>query len=152
MKNTTKILLLAFVFGSAFGATHSLMASTKVKNVVDVPVSVRDAEILHPGAMPKSYSRFASTTEAMICTGVCEIYDIIMSSGSVDQYAIVYDSAAAVAGTTTIISRLEFEANRGSLATGNPNAFPFRTTRGLALDLSSVASQEEVLVLYRDLD
>lgn len=150
MKKTTFLAVIAVaVIGFAFKAE----ALTYAKNVFASMVSESGREVLHPGAMVKSKYRFSSTDEAQVCTGKCMVFDIVRASGADGAYAIIYDSAPATAGTTTIFAKMEFDGTgipRGLEV--NPNAMPFVTTNGLAVDLSSVSGGEELLILYKDLD
>lgn len=149
-----KLLLTAVAIGLLVtGYAFKTEAVVYAKNVFGVMQSDRGNEILHPGAMVKSKYYFSSTTEAQVCTGKCAIFDIVRASGADGAYAVIYDSAPATAGTTTIFAKMEFDGTgipRGLEA--NPNALPFVTTNGLSVDLSSVAGGEELLILYKDLD
>lgn len=149
-----KILILgAFVVVTVLAYTHGVTAAAYAKNVLFGVQSERGQEVLHPGAMAKSFYRFASVTEDDICAGKCMVFDVLLTSGVSSSYAVLYDSAAATAGTTVIVSALHFNGTTPvSLAAGNPNAFPIVTTRGLGIDLSSVSAGEEALILYKDLD
>ena len=148
-----KLLLTAVAIGLLVtGYAFKTEALTYAKNVFAVMQSERGNEVLHPGAMLKSKYYFSSTDEAQVCTGKCAIFDIITASGADGAYVVLYDSAPATAGTATIFSKLEFDGTGIAKGLGSPNGMPFVTTNGLAIDLSSVASGEQVLVLYKDLD
>lgn len=149
-KNIT--MLLAVIALAVIGFTYHAEAVSYAKNVVQVMQSPRGNEVQHSTAYGKTYSRFSSVTEASICTGKCLIYDVILASGADGAYVILYDSAPATAGTTTIVGKLEFDGTgHGSLSQGS-NAFPIVTTRGIGIDMSSVSGSEEALVIYQDLD
>lgn len=152
MNKITK-LLLAITLGLSLGYGINAARSFPSMNGITKDES-SGKSVTHPGFDIKTFARFASVTEASICTGKCLVYDMILHSGADGAYAIVYDSAPATAGTTTLIGKLEFDGTGKptSLAAGNPNAFPFVTTRGLGMDLSSVTAGEEVSILYKDLD
>jgi hypothetical protein len=129
-------------------------AITYGKNVFAVMQSERGNEVLHPGAMLKDYSRFSSVTEALICTGKCAIFDVIMTSGADGAYAVISDTTAVNGTGAAIVGKMEFDGTGipKSLAAGNPNAFPIVTKLGITADLSSVAAGEEILIIYKDLD
>lgn len=147
------IILGAIVVTSVLAYQHGATAAAYTKNVLLGVQSERGQEVLHPGAMAKSYSRFASVTDAVICTGKCMVFDVLLTSGVAASYAVLVDSNATSNASATIVSALHFNGTTTvSLAAGNPNAFPIVTTYGIGLDLSSVSAGEEVLVLYKDLD
>ena len=147
------ILSVVVVALAVIGYTNGVTAAGYVKDAARVLKSLQGHEILHPGVMEKSYYKFASTTEAVVCTGKCMVFDVILTSGADGAYAVLRDTATADGSGTTIVSKLEFDGSgHGSLSGNNPNAFPFVTTTGLSIDLSSVSGSEEALVLYKDLD
>ena len=147
MKKNLVIACLALFAFAGFGYT----AIRKV--MVNVLQADSGREILHPGAALKSYANFASTTEAVICTGRCVLFDVILASGADGAYATIRDSATADGSGPVILSKMEFDGSgSGALSVGNPNAFPIVSNLGITLDLSSTAGGEEVLVIYKDLD
>lgn len=151
MNKITK-LLLAITLGLSLG--YGINAARSFPSINGITKDESSGKsVPHPGFDLKQFSRFASVTEASICTGKCMIYDILLTSGVAASYAVIYDSAPATAGTTVIVTALHFNGTTPvSLAAGNPNAFPIATTRGIGIDLSSVSAGEEALVLYKDLD
>lgn len=151
MNKITK-LLIAITLGLSLG--YGIQAARSFPSINGITTDASTGKsVSHPGFDIKQFSRFASVTEASICSGKCLIYDVLLTSGVAASYAILYDSAPATAGTTVIVSALHFNGTTPvSLAAGNPNAFPIATTRGLGIDLTSVSAGEEVLVLYKDLD
>lgn len=147
MKKNLIIACLALFAFAGFGYT----AMSKV--LVNVLQADSGREILHPGAAMKSYKNFASTTEAVVCTGRCALFDVIQASGADGAYAILRDSATADGSGLPIVSKMEFDGTgHGALAIGNSNAFPIVTNLGITVDLSSTAGGEEVLIVYKDLD
>lgn len=118
-----------------------------------VSVDQHGAVLQHPGFEGKSHYRFASTTEAKPCTGQCLLYDIIMSSGDAQAYAIIYDSSTASANTSVVFGKLMFGATDGGRSVSQGSvAFPILFTYGIGIDLSSVGASEEVTLIYKDLD
>lgn len=150
MNKITK-LLLAITLGLSLGYGINAARSFPSINGITKDES-QGKSVPHPGFDIKQFARFASVTEDDICTGKCLIYDVLLTSGAAGSYAVLYDSAPATAGTTVIVSALHFNGTVRSLAAGNPSAFPIATTRGLGIDLSSVSTGEEALILYKDLD
>ena len=147
-----KLLLSVFAIGLLVtGYAFKTEAIIYAKNAFAVMQSDRGNEILHPGAMPKSYARFSSTTEAVICTGKCAIFDVIFTSGADGAYAVLRDTVAVDATGIPLMLKAEFDGT--GIAKGLPsNGLPFVTTIGLTADLSSVSGGEELLILYKDLD
>ena len=154
MKKTLILIGVAVLIAAAFGFRNEISAALPVNTEVRaffLQLDQRGATI--QDSMPKSYARFSSTTEAVICTGKCLIYDVIMASGADGAYAILSDTIAVNGTGDKIFAKAEFDG------TGIPKSYfgaskgvPFMTERGLALDLSSVGAGEELLILFQDLD
>ena len=154
MNKINKFLILV-VIGLAFGYFYKTVDAARDFKINDVITKGFTAEMVpHPGFDIKSYSRFNSTTVAVICTGKCLVYDIIISSGTAAvDYAIIRDSATANGSGSEIIGKF-LSVSGGAptaLAAGNPNAFPFMTSLGITVD-QSAAGAFETLILYKDMD
>lgn len=146
-----KTLKLVVVCALIFSLGYMGLDAAKSYKVQDVTMD-QNNNAVHPLSEGKSYTNFASTTEAVICTGRCLLYDIILSSGADGAYAIIKDSATADGSGSDIFARLEFDGTGiQSMAQGS-NAFPIVTSKGITADLSSVGSNEELLIIWKDLD
>jgi len=147
--------IIGVILGAAIvGVFYSIGSTDIVKKAVEVLKTDSSKEILHPGAALKSYDFFTSTTEAVVCTGRCALFDVITASGADGAYVMIRDTATADGSGNYIMKQLEYDGTgiAKSLAAGNPNAFPIVTTYGISVDLSSVAGGEHILVIYKDLD
>ena len=149
-----KSIIGVILSAAIVGVFYSIGSSDIVKKAVEVLKTDSSKEILHPGAALKSYDYFSSTDEAVVCSGRCALYDVITASGADGSYVVIRDTATADGSGSSIMSKLEFDGTgiAKSLAAGNPNAFPIVTTYGISVDLSSVGSNEQILVIYKDLD
>lgn len=146
MKKIGYSLIALFIVG----VFASFVYSSNLKKAVEV-MQTQEGEIRSPQAVGKSYARFASTTEAVICSGKCMLFDAIISSGAAGAYARVRDAATAD-GTGDMIANLVIDGNgRAALSQGS-YAFPILTGNGISLDFSSIANREEALVIYQDMD
>jgi len=146
MKNITKLLVaVALVLSVVYGVNAARSFS-----VWNVAVDQNSNALSHPGFEGKSFANFASTTESAVCTGKCLIYDIIMSTGAGDL--TVYDSTTTTLPTGhAIFASFGFTASPVAMSAAS-GGFPIVTHHGIAVDLSSVAGGEEVLIVYKDLD
>lgn len=155
MNKITKILIFACValtLGYFYSKNVDAARNFMVNNVISKGFT--SEMVPHPGLDPKSYARFSSMTEALICTGHCLIYDVILTSGTAGaDYAIIRDTTAVNGSGAEIVAKLTAGTNGApvSLAAGNPNAFPIMTTLGITADLSTAGSNE-LLIIYKDMD
>lgn len=147
MKKNIIIAALALVALGGFGYTANL-----VKNVSTVMLSERGNEILHPGAVGKSYARLASTSGSVVCTGKCLLFDVLITSGvSGNNYVTIADTYTADSVDGLVFKAPFVGPGSRALSMGS-NAFPVTFNYGISVDLSSVANGEEVTVIYKDLD
>jgi hypothetical protein len=144
-----KNILIAFLV--AFSAAGMLTAANYTKDVVDVLRSEKGQEILHPGAVGKSYKRLASTTGVVVCTGKCLLFDVIMASGAASSYVLVADTYTADSTDGLVFSAPFVAAGSKSVSDGS-NAFPILFDSGITLDLSSASAGENAVAVYKDLD
>lgn len=146
-----KLIISLFVVGFIFALGYVGASAVRSFKVQDVAMD-QNGNAVHPSLLGKTYAQFSSTTEAVVCTGKCLIHEIILSSGADGAYAIVKDSATADGSGDDIFAQLEFDGTGHLVMSGGSNAFPIQTTLGITLDLSSVGSNEEILIVYTDLD
>ena len=144
-----KNILIAFLV--AFSASSVLIAANYTKDVVDVLQSEKGQEILHPGAVGKSYKRLASTTGTVVCTGKCLLFDVIMASGAASSYVLVADTYTADSTDGLVFSALFSASGPVALSQGS-NSFPILFDSGITLDLSSASAGENAVAIYKDLD
>lgn len=147
MKKNILIAVLAVIASVSFGYTANL-----VKNVSTVLLSERGNEILHPGAVGKSYKYLASATGVVVCTGKCILFDVILDSGATSAYAVLEDTYTAEAGTNIVFTAAFGGAGVTKSLSDGSMAFPVTFDYGITLDLSSVAGGEHATVIYKDLD
>jgi len=144
-----KNILIAFLV--AFSAAGLLTAANYTKDVVDVLRSEKGQEILHPGAVGKSYKRLASTTGTVVCTGKCLLFDVILCSGAASSYVLVADTYSANSTDGLVFSALFSSSGPIALSDGS-KAFPILFDSGITLDLSSASAGENAVAVYKDLD
>jgi hypothetical protein len=147
MKKNILIAVLAVIATVGYGYTANL-----VKNVSTVLLSERGNEVLHPGAIGKSYKHLASATGVVVCTGKCLLFDVILDSGATSSYATIEDTYTAEAGTNSVFVAAFGGAGVTKALSVGSMAFPVTFDYGITLDLSSVAAGEHATVIYKDLD
>ena len=136
---------------SVFTLASIGMAGDWVKKVSKVLRTPDGQEIAHPGAMAKSYTRLASATGVVVCTGECLLFDVILTSGASSSYAVIENTGTAES-LDAVVFKAKFSGSTPVALSNGSNAFPILFDTGITADLSSASAGEEITVIYKDLD
>jgi len=105
---------------------------------------VIDASLIQKGR----YSLKSTTAEAVVYTGRALVLALIRSTGPVASLAKIRDTAVTGSSgfSNASLPWIHFQPDTG--AHDNPVAFPIVHNTGITLELSSVAANETVTVVY----
>lgn len=147
MNFKTLSLVVAVVLGGA------LFANAAPPARVDVPMNQKGVEA-HPDNAGYLAMRNSGTSEMVVCSGRCLLKAIIMSTGPTATYLRVRNTALAGGGNNYLILNkyVRFAPSNTAGLVNNPLPAPIILDKGISVELSSVSADEDVTVLYRDLD
>lgn len=145
MKNmkTLSLTLAAVVLmaGSALAA--------KNPSLVETPNNQHNMEG-HPLNVGYLHSRWVNSSgENAVCSGRCLLAAIIVNTGPLTSMVTLRNTSVANA-TGAIVLRHKYTV-QNSVPGANPIAFPILLDKGITVTINN-AGEEEVTVLYRDLD
>jgi len=144
MKKLNAVLLALLVFGLPVGYVLADSAT------VNTPKNEKGMEP-HPLYGGYKYTRIASTSETLVCSGPCLLAELYMTSGPVSTFITIRDTAAADgAGSNKVLHR----AYVLDTATSYESRIhrPLRFTNGISVKLNAASTAEEVTVAYIETD
>lgn len=149
MKNIKTLALLAV---AAFGLAASSHAAQE-PNRVNAPLNQQGLEA-HPDNVGYLHMRNSGTTEMIVCSGRCLLKALIMSTGPTASYISVRNTSVAQGNGALVLGKYLRFAPLVASGTGdkNPVVAPILLDKGISITLSSVTADEDVTILYRDLD
>ena len=142
MKKALALLLAVAVLGSAAPAD-----AVQKRNV---PRDQNDNAISSPWYGGYQYFRATSSAEVMVCTGLCLVAALIMSTGPSTVALMLRDTAQAN-GSATAIGPVRFEAD-GTGARLPVIHLPVVFNNGISADLNGTLTDEAATILFLDLD
>lgn len=100
-----------------------------------------------------SHMRNSGSSEMIICSGRCLLKAILMSTGPSTSYISVRNSSVAQGNGALVLPRYTrfFQVASGP-GSNNPVSHPILLDKGITVTLSAITSDEDVTVLYLELD
>ena len=145
--------LLALVVVAGLGMIASSAHAVKNPSVVDTPRNSVGGEA-HPENAGWIAQRNSSTEEMIVCSGRCLLKAVIMSTGPTATYLQIRNTAITNGSATYLVGPkyLRFNPSVDSGPGRQPLPAPMLLDKGISVKLSSVSADEDVIILYRDLD
>lgn len=144
--NKIKSLSLALV---AVVGLSALALAAKSPNNVETPRNQMGQEA-HPENAGWLHKRQSATAEMIVCEGRCLLKALILNTGPRTTEVRVRNSSVAN-GAGALVIKHKFE--QVNTAPGNnPIAAPILLDKGITVSMTAASTEEEVEVLYRDLD
>lgn len=146
MKNLKSLGLVAVVLvASVVGA---LAAPPKV----NVPRDQNNNTLSQSDYAGYSHMRNSGTSEMIVCSGRCLLKGLIMSTGPVSSYLQVRNTSVAQGNGALVLGRYVRFTPVNSGPRADALSAPILLDKGISLTLSSVSADEDVTVLFLDLD
>lgn len=145
--NTIKTLSLIGLI--ALGLAAPAVAAVNPSSVI-VPLNQRNEEAF-PENVGYLHMRNSATSEMIVCTGRCLLKAILMSTGPISSYVTLRNTSVAQGNGAKVIDLLAFNPLNTGPAGGRIE-LGILLEKGISATLSSVSNNQEITVLYRDLD
>lgn len=140
-----KIKSLSLVLVVALAAAAPSFALRNEKTVRD-----QKGEQAHPLSAGFTHMRQSATGELIVCSGRCLLAGLILNTGPRSTEVRIRNSSVAN-GAGALVLKHKFE--QVNTAPGNnPIVLPIILDKGITVSLTAASTEEEVTVLYEDLD
>ena len=139
-----KKLLLAILVGLSPSVVLARSGSR------DVPRDGEGRSISHPLYGGFEQTRKLTTGELVVCSGRCVLAGLIMNTGPITSSVRIRNSSVANGAGVLVIKHKYTVAN--TEPGNNPIRLPILLDKGITVELMAASTEEEVTVLYLDLD
>lgn len=152
-QNNMRKNLLSLMVLAALAMVASSAHAAKNPSRVETPYNSVGGEA-HPDNAGWLAQRNSSTEEMIVCSGRCLLRAVIMSTGPTASYVRIRNTAITNGSTSSLIlpKYLRFNPSVDSGPGRQPLVAPILLDKGISVQLSSVSADEDVIILYRDLD